>query len=311
MKIVFMGTPQFAVPSLEGLLAKHEVVAVVTQPDKPKGRGKKIQYSPIKQLAIEKNIPIYQPERIRQIIPELAQYQADIFVVVAYGQLLPKDVLDIPKFGCINVHGSLLPKYRGSAPINWAVLNGETTTGVTIMYLDEGMDSGDMILKMEQPINAEDTSATLYEALSVLGKKALLDAIDLIQSDKYQRIPQDNDQATYAPMLSKELGLIDWSKSANEIANLVRGLNPWPCAYTFYKTSIMKIWQATVSKTACNDVADYGTILSVDKGSIAVKTGDGVLLLQEIQMQGGKCLKVADFLRGNKIYAGEKFNTVK
>ncbi len=305
MRVVFMGTPEFAVPSLENLLIGHEVAAVITQPDKPKGRGKKVQYTPVKETALKHNLPVLQPLKIRDIKEELISFNADIFCVVAYGQLLPAEILDIPKLGCINVHGSLLPKYRGAAPINWAILNGETVTGITIMHLDVGMDSGDMILKREIPILPEDTSASLYESLSQIGGKALAEAVDLLGEGRADRIPQDHQNATYAPMLTKELGLIDWNKSSLEIVNKIRGLNPWPCAYTFYNSNMLKIWKATA--IAYTEPGDPGTVTEVTKDSICVKTGDGAVLIGELQMQGGKCLKVADYLRGNKIQAGEKF----
>ncbi len=305
MRVVFMGTPEFAVPSLENLLIKHEVIAVITQPDKPKGRGKKIQFTPVKETALKHNLPVLQPLKIRDIKEELQSYNADIFCVVAYGQLLPRDILDIPKLGCINVHGSLLPKYRGAAPINWAILNGETTTGITIMYLDQGMDSGDMILKREIPILPEDTSATVYESLSQIGGKALVEAVDLLGAGTAEKTQQDHQNATYAPMLTKELGLIDWNNSSQEIVNKIRGLNPWPCAYTYYNLNMLKIWKAT--PIAYTEPGAPGTVTEVTKDKICVKTGDGAISIDELQLQGGKCLKVADFLRGNKIQAGEKF----
>ena len=244
MKVLFMGTPDFAVPVLEELIKKHDVVAVVSQPDKPKGRGKKLQPTPVKVVAVENNIPVYQPERIKneEFVEILKGIEADVYVVVAYGQILSQEILDIPKYGCINVHGSLLPKYRGAAPIQWAIINGEEKTGVTIMYMVKALDSGDMILKKEIDIDPEDTYETLHDKMAPAGAKALIEALDLIENGNVSAEKQDESRTCYASMITREMGLIDWSKSSKEIKNKVRGFNPVPAAYTNYDDEVIKIF---------------------------------------------------------------------
>lgn len=302
MKIVFMGTPDFAVLSLEKLIEKHNVVAVVSQPDKPKGRGKKLVNTPIKQFAIDKGIEkIYQPERIKdeEFIKELESLGADLFVVVAYGQILPEKVLNIPKYKCINVHGSLLPKYRGAAPIQWSIINGETKTGVTIMYMEKGLDCGDMILKKEIEIEENDTYKTLHDKMSVVGAEALIEAIELIETGKSKPEKQDDRLSTYAPMISKETGHIDWNKNSKDIINLIRGVNPIPMAYTIYKDEVFKILEA---KEVLGYEGNPGEIIDIlEKKGFVVKTKDSALIITEMQAKGGKKMKSSDYLRGHNI----------
>lgn len=301
-----MGTPDFAVPSLKMLIEKHDVQLVITQTDKPKGRGKKVLFSPVKETAIENNIKVLQPLKIKDesFINELKQIEADIFIVVAYGQILPETVLNIPKYGCINVHGSLLPKYRGAGPIQWAIINGEDITGITIMYMSKGLDTGDMILKKELKINPNDTYGSLHDKMSILGADTLLEAVDMIQHKKVEAVKQDDSLSTYAPMLKKELGHIDWSKTSMQIINLIRGLNPWPSAYSFYDENMIKIWKAEEIEGYSNGI--NGEILEIiDKKGVIVKTSDSVILVTEIQAQGGKKMPVSDYLRGHKIEKGK------
>ena len=246
MRVIFMGTPNFAVPSLEALLQHHEVVLVVTQPDKPKGRGKKIAFSPIKECALQHNIPVLQPAKVREpeFVERLWEYQPDLIAVTAFGQILTEDILSIPKYGCINVHGSLLPKYRGAAPMQWAIIDGETVTGITTMYMAKGLDSGDMLLKEEVEITPEDTFATVHDKMAVVGANLLVETLQKLENGTLQREEQNHDAATYAPMLTKETGHIDWSKTAKEIINLIRGLNPAPAAYVIYENEVLKIFKA-------------------------------------------------------------------
>lgn len=304
MKIVFMGTPDFAVPSLQKLIdEKYYIAAVVTQPDRPKGRGKKMVAPPVKELAVKYDIPIFQPERVRnpEFIETLRSIAPDLIVVIAFGQILPKEILDIPTYGCINVHGSLLPKYRGAAPIQWAIINGEKITGVTTMFMDEGMDTGDMILKKEIPIEPEYTAGDLHDIMAPVGADLLKDTLDELIRGNIKREKQDEDEATYAPMLKKENGLIYWSQPSYKIINLIRGLSPWPSAYTFYKDQMMKIWKAEVyNKTYEHHT--IGEIVEVirNKG-LVVKTGDSSLLITEMQAPNGKRMAVEEYLRGHDI----------
>ncbi|WP_341877355.1 methionyl-tRNA formyltransferase [Defluviitalea saccharophila] len=304
MKIVFMGTPDFAVPSLQKLIdEKYYIAAVVTQPDRPKGRGKKMVAPPVKELAVKYDIPIFQPERVRnpEFIETLRSIAPDLIVVIAFGQILPKEILDIPTYGCINVHGSLLPKYRGAAPIQWAIINGEKITGVTTMFMDEGMDTGDMILKKEIPIEPEYTAGDLHDIMAPVGADLLKDTLDELIRGNIKREKQDEDEATYAPMLKKENGLIDWSQPSYKIINLIRGLSPWPSAYTFYKDQMMKIWKAEVyNKTYEHHT--IGEIVEVIKNKgLVVKTGDSSLLITEMQAPNGKRMTVEEYLRGHDI----------
>ena len=306
MKIVFMGTPDIAVGCLQKIIdEKHEILGVVTQPDKPVGRGKKMGMPPVKELALKYDIPVYQPIKARdeEFVKVLRELNPDLIVVVAFGQILPKSILDIPKLGCVNVHVSLLPKYRGAAPINWVIINGEEKTGVTTMYMDEGLDTGDMILTSEFALDDEITAGELHDIMKEEGALLLKQTIDLIDKGEAPRIPQNHEEFTYAPMMNKTLGQIDFSKSAKEIHNLVRGVNPWPSAYTTYKGQTMKVWKTKV----LNETSDKhpGTILKVDKEGIRVSTKNNVLLIKEIQMPGKKRVLVEEYIKGNNIETNE------
>ena len=301
MNIVFMGTPDFAVESLKELIKSHNVLAVISQPDKPKGRGKKLVNTPVKQFALDNGIEkIYQPEKIKdeEFIKQLESLNADLFVVVAYGQILSEKVLNIPKYGCINVHGSLLPKYRGAAPIQWSIINGEEKTGVTIMYMEKGLDSGDMILKEEIDIEEKENYKTLHDKMSVVGARALIKAIELIETGKVDAQKQEHSQATYAPMITKEMGHINWDNRSKDIINLIRGINPIPMAYTIYKDEIFKVSEA-------EEVLGYdgkiGEIVSIEKDGFVVKTKDTSVIIKEMQAKGGKRMKTSAYLRGHSI----------
>jgi methionyl-tRNA formyltransferase len=310
MKIVFMGTPDFAKESLETLYnAKYEILAVVTNPDRPKGRGMKMIASPVKEFALEKGIKIYQPEKVRnneEFISEIKALKPDVICVVAYGKILPKEILEIPSKGCINVHGSLLPKYRGAAPIQWAVLNGDKKTGVTTMYMDVGMDTGDMILKQETQIGEDETTGELWERLSKIGGDLLVKTLKEIENKTAPRIKQGDD-FTMAPMLDKSMAKIDWeNKTALEIKNLVRGLNPIMGAYTFLNGKKIKFWKVDVAKDIFADgdmeFMKNGTVIVSDKrDGIYIKTKDGILKVLEIQGENAKKMPIQDYLRGNQI----------
>jgi methionyl-tRNA formyltransferase len=323
LNIIFMGTPDFAKESLEAIYnAGHNIIAVITNPDRPKGRGMKMIASPVKEFAVEKNIPVLQPEKIREIKDTLVQLNPDLFCVVAYGKILPKDILDIPKKGSINVHGSLLPKYRGAAPIQWSVLNGDKKTGITTMYMDEGMDTGDMILQEEVEIGENETTGELWERLSKIGANLLVETLKKIENGTAPRKKQPSD-FTMAPMLNKEMARIDWeNKTAKEIKNLVRGLNPIMGAYTTYKGKKIKIWRAgcielndfiedhpEFSEYVSNleNMAEGAVIYSDIKNGLFVKAKEGILILQEVQAENAKKMLVQDFLRGNLIQTGEIF----
>ena len=302
MKIVFMGTPEFAVPCLQKIIDEgHEVVAVVTQPDKPKGRGKKLAMPPVKELALKYDIPVYQPLKAREesFVDTLKEMNPELIVVVAFGQILPKSILDIPKYGCVNVHASLLPRYRGAAPLNWVIINGEEKTGVTTMYMDEGLDTGDMILKSEIPLDDEITAGELHDKMMIDGAKVLKETIDLIEKGEAPREKQSNEDTCYSPIMNKSLGNIDWKKSAIDIHNLVRGINPWPSAYTTYEGQTMKIWKTKVIDK--NSDKDPGTIISVDKEGINISTSEGIVQIKEIQMAGKKRMEVPEYIKGNNI----------
>ena len=306
MKVVFMGTPDFAVPTLEKIIeAGHEVIGVVTQPDKAKGRGKKVLFPPVKEKALEHNLTVYQPRRAREpeFIEQMRALNPDVMVVVAFGQILPKDILDIPKYGCINVHASLLPKYRGAAPIQWAVINGDAVSGVTTMQMDVGLDTGDMLLKTEVPLAEDETGGSLFDKLSTLGGELLIETLDKIQTGDIHPEKQDDSQAgEYARTLDKALGNVDFSMSAAAIERLIRGLNPWPSAYTFYNGKTMKLWKAEI--VPGTDAAP-GQIVSVDKQSFTVQTGEGGLRILELQMEGKKRMDAGAFLRGCALSVGE------
>ncbi|HBF0592220.1 TPA: methionyl-tRNA formyltransferase [Clostridioides difficile] len=305
MKIVFMGTPDIAVPCLQKIIdEKYEILGVVTQPDKPKGRGKKLGMSPVKELAIENNIPVYQPVKAKdkEFIDKIKSLNPDVIVVVAFGQILPKEILEIPKLGCINVHVSLLPKYRGAAPINWVIINGEEKTGVTTMYMDEGLDTGDMILKTEVNLDENITAGELHDKMMNIGAETLKETLRLIEEGNAPREVQNHEEFSYAPIMNKSLGNIDFSKSAREIHNLVRGVNPWPSAYTTYNDVIMKVWKTKVLDE--KSTKDVGTIIDVSKDGIKVSTIDNVLLIEEIQMPNKKRMLVGEYIKGNTIETG-------
>ncbi len=323
LNIIFMGTPDFAKESLEAIYnAGHNIIAVVTNPDRPKGRGMKMIASPVKEFCLQQNIPVLQPEKIREIKDTLVQLNPDLFCVVAYGKILPKDILDIPKLGSINVHGSLLPKYRGAAPIQWAVLNGDKTTGITTMYMDEGMDTGDIILKQEVEIGENETTGELWERLSKIGGELLTETVDKIEKGIAPRTKQGKD-FTLAPMLKKEISKIDWeNKTAQEIKNLIRGLNPIMGAYTTYNNKKIKIWKADKIETQkfmeehpefknhidrFTTMVDGTIIFSDEKKGLYVKAKDGLLLIQEVQAENSRKMNIQDFLRGNPLKMGEVF----
>ena len=305
MKVIFMGTPDFSVGTLEALIeAGHEVVLAVTQPDKPKGRGKEMQYTPVKECAIRHGIPVYQPLKIREeaCIKELETYHADIMVVVAFGQILPKAILEMTPYGCVNVHASLLPKYRGAAPIQWSIIDGEEVTGVTTMQMNEGLDTGDMLLKTEVPITAEETGGSLHDKLADAGAKLCVETLKGLKEGTIVPVPQGETTTSYAKMLTKQLGNIEWSKSAVQIERLIRGLTPWPSAYTDWNGKVMKIWLAKALEETYQ--AAPGTIVKVEKDAFYVQTGDGVLKVLELQIPGKKRMDAGAFLRGYEVKEG-------
>ena len=310
MKVIFMGTPDFAVGTLEALIeAGHEVVLAVTQPDKPKGRGKEMQYTPVKECALKHAIPVFQPRRVREAecIEELRKYNADIMVVVAFGQILPKEILEMCTYGCVNVHASLLPKYRGSAPIQWAIIDGEEVTGVTTMQMDEGIDTGDMLLKTEIPIEPKETGGSLFDKLAQAGAKLCVETLEALQNGTVTPIPQGETTTAYAKMLDKQLGDINWNKTAVEIERLIRGLTPWPSAYTNWNEKVMKIWDAEVSDIDVEmEDAKPGTIVKVEKDAFYVQTGEGLLKVCELQIPGKKRMDAGAFLRGYQVKVGEE-----
>ena len=298
MKIVFMGTPDFAVPTLESLVkGGHEVIAAVTQPDKPKGRGKAVLMTPVKEKALEYDIPVYQPVKARdpEFVQILKDMSPDVIVVVAFGQLLPKAILDIPKYGCVNVHASLLPKYRGAAPIQWAVIDGEEKSGVTTMLMNEGLDTGDMLEKVEYVLDKNETGGSLFDKLSEMGGELILSTLDKIENGTITRTPQGETTTGYAKMLNKSMGEIDWSMEAVKIERLIRGLNPWPSAYTSLKGKTVKIWAAEVEDGTLT--GNPGRV-TVTKDKLLVETGEGYLSITELQLEGKKRMDTAAFLRG-------------
>ncbi len=310
MNILFMGTPDFAKESLEAIYnAKYNIIGVVTNPDKPKGRGMKMIASPVKEFALEKNIPVFQPLKVRkntEFIEKIKELKPDVICVVAYGKILPKEILDIPQLGCINVHGSLLPKYRGAAPIQWAVINGDKETGITTMYMDVGMDTGDMILKEKVSIGENETTGELWNRLSKIGGELLVKTLKLIEQGNAPRTKQGEDY-TIAPMLDKEMANIDWeNKTAEQIKNLIRGLNPIMGAYTFVNGKKLKIWKAQVVEenkvlSSDNKVKNGDIILADTKQGLFFKAKDGILEAIEIQAENCKRMNAKDFLRGNKL----------
>ncbi len=327
MKIVFMGTPDFARCALEKIIeAGHEVVLVVTQPDKPKGRSGELQVSDVKALALEHNLPVFQPVKIKE--PEHVAYlksiEADIYVVAAFGQILSQEILDIPKYGCVNIHASLLPEYRGAAPIQQSIIDGKKETGVTIMQMAAGMDTGDILIQKTIPIEENETGGGLFDKLSILGAELIVEALPLIEAGKLTPVPQDEAKATKCGKLSKDMGKIDFSKDAETIRNLVRGLNPWPSAFTSLEGKMLKIWSAkaldeedfdavyggqeseegfAVRQQLVKDNA-YGSIAAVGKDSFAVLTEGGYLQILEVQLEGKKRMDAKSFLLGNRVKVG-------
>ena len=305
MRIVFMGTPEFAVPSLEALLRSDDhVVGVVSQPDRPKGRGHQLVAPPVKLVAERAGIPILQPPKIRtpEFLQALSAWQPDLIAVTAYGRILHTPILTLPPMGCVNVHGSLLPKYRGAAPVQWAVINGETKTGITTMLMDEGMDTGPMLLQEELDISRDDTAGTLAPRLAELGGRLLVDTIAQLKAGTLVPKRQDDGQATMAPLLKKEDGLIDWTMNATSLANRARGLSPWPGAYTFFGEERWNIWKAVSMMGATTERP--GTIVTVNKQVILVATGEGILEIHEIQTANSKRMSVVQFLAGHRVTAG-------
>lgn len=298
MKVLFMGTPDFAVSTLKAIIeAGHEVIGVVTQPDKPVGRGKKIRFSPVKEEALLHDIPVFQPRKVRdpEVVKELSALGADVGVVVAFGQILPKSLLDAPKYGCLNVHASLLPAYRGAAPIQWAILNGDEETGVTIMQMDAGLDTGDILTKETVKIESDETGGSLHDKLSEVGGRLLVETLALTEQGKLEPVKQGETTTEYASMLTKELGHIDWNRDALEIDRKVRGLSPWPSAYTRVNGKTFKIWSSEVVE---GDGSAPGTIIQKDRGKLVIACGSGALSLREVQMEGKKRMGIEDFLRG-------------
>lgn len=308
MRVIFMGTPDFAVGTLEEIIkAGHEAVLVVSQPDKAVGRSKALKYTPVKACAIEHGIEVYQPQRVRdaECVEYLRSYAPDIIIVEAFGQIIPKEILDMPRFGCINVHASLLPKYRGAAPIQWAVINGDAVSGVTTQRMNEGIDTGDMILKEEVVLREDETGGSLFERLAAVGAKLCVRTMAEIEAGTAVYTPQDNAKATHTAKIHKELGSINWMNDAKSIECLIRGLDPWPSAYTRLGEKTLKIWRAHV--VPAEHQAAPGCIIKAGKDGIFVQTGDGILVLTEVQMEGKKRMPVEAFLNGYPVEAGTYF----
>lgn len=301
MKVVFMGTPDFSVPALENIAKHHEVAAVVTQQDRPKGRGHKMQFTPVKETAVELGLEVYQPVKVKdaEFVQVLKEINPDVIVVIAFGQILSKDILDIPKYGCINVHASLLPKYRGAAPIQWAVIDGEEVTGVDTMYMEEGLDTGDVIDTKIVKLEEKETGGSLFDKLAIAGGELILETLEKLENGTATRTPQNEELASYAGKITKELGNIDFNKSAVEIERLIRGLNPWPSAYTTLDGKTMKIWDATVVNEEVS--GKPGTIIELTKNNMKVATGKGSLLINELQLEGKKRMDIVAFLNGYQV----------
>ncbi len=305
LRIVFMGTPEFAVPTLKMIIDRgEEVVAVVTQPDRPKGRGQLTQPPPVKELALKYNIPVLQPVKVRNpdVIEEIRSFSPDLIVVIAFGQILPKALLDIPCYGCINVHASLLPRYRGAAPINWCIINGETETGITTMMMDVGLDTGDMLLKKALLIHPDEDASSLHDRLSLLGAETMAATLDAVESKTVTPEKQDDTLTCYAPMLKKELGEINWGLKPVTIRNLVRGVTPWPGAYTWLDGKVLKIFKTRTAEAA----GEPGTVISADKKGLEIACNGGSLVITELQLEGKKRLSAQEFLSGYKILPGKR-----
>ena len=309
MRVVFMGTPDFAVGTLEALIAEgHEIRAVVTQPDKPKGRGKTLMPTPVKEVALKHEIPVLQPVKVREpeFVEQLRTMEPDVIVVAAFGQISSRDLLELPKYGCINVHASLLPAYRGAAPIQWAVINGDRESGVTIMRMNEGLDTGDMIDKVVVPLAEDETGGSLFEKLSHAGARLCVKVLEDLEAGRAVCTPQPEESTTaYAAMITKKMGEICWQRPAEEIEQLIRGLNPWPSAYTYLDNKSLKLWKATVEKAEEEtENAVPGQVIRADKNGLCICTGDGILNVLELQLEGKKRMETAAFLRGYSIEVG-------
>jgi methionyl-tRNA formyltransferase len=308
MKVIFMGTPEFAVSTLEACMEYHEVVCVFTQPDRPSGRGKKLTPPPIKSLADKHGIPVFQPERIKkdEWVNKIIELEADVIVVVAYGQILSKAILEAPKYGSINVHASLLPKYRGAAPINWSIVRGETETGITTMQMDVGLDTGDMLLKKVVQITPEMNAGQLHDILSEEGASLLIETLAKIEEGGLDPQPQNHDESTYAPMIYKNMANLEWSLDAEDIANKIRGFNPWPVCYTTYAEKRLKIFSAIPVAALDEPASNYGigAIVAVSSDDFTVKCGKGYLSVKEIQYGNGKRMPVKAFLLGHQMVVG-------
>lgn len=307
MKIVYMGTPDFSVGALEALLqAGHEITAVVTQPDKPKGRGKEMQFSPVKECAIKHGIPVFQPVRIKraEAVEQLRSFPADVYVVAAFGQMLSKEILEIPAYGSLNIHASLLPKYRGSSPIQQAVIDGEEKTGITIMQMNEGMDTGDILYKKELRLDKKETGESLFHRLAVLGAEAIVEALVILEEDKIIPMVQEEGKATYVKMIQKSDGLISWNDPAENIERLIRGMNSWPSAYTRWRGKQLKLWEADVVSGSL-EAMKPGMVCEVTRDTICVACGEGILEIHQVQLEGKKRMSTRDFLLGYKIEQGE------
>lgn len=306
-RLLFMGTPEFSVPSLIGLASTEQVTLVVTNPDRPRGRGRSVVPPPVKVAALDLEIPVYQPEKIKQsphVVRRIADEKPDVIVVVAYGKILPPELLEIPEFGCINIHASILPKYRGAAPINWAIINGEKKTGISIMRMDEGMDTGPVLLVKEEPVYEDDTAKTLSERLSRVGAEAILEAMALLKESRLVAVAQDDGEATYAPMLKKETGRIEWAKGANKLRNFVRGLYPWPAAHTTLKGRNLKVIACEVEPLPFREGKIPGEITEVRRDGIVVQCGEGKLLLTRLQPEGKKEIDAWSFVQGYRVTEG-------
>lgn len=318
MKIIFMGTPDFAVSTLKALISGgHDVALAVTQPDRPRGRKGGLQYPPVKECAIENGIEVYQPEKVRsdESIKKIKETGADVIVVAAYGQILPKAILDIPKYGCINVHASLLPKYRGAAPIQWAIINGDKETGVTTMQMGPGLDDGDILEEERVPIGPEMTGGELFDLLADVGGRLCVKTLSDIEKGLVVPKPQDENEATHVGMLTKQMGNINWEKTGGELYNLIRGLNPWPSAYSYMNGKMIKIWKSDreLRPDGLSGIPDIpcGTVVSTDERAIYVKTGDSILALTTVQLEGKVRMSAGEFLRGHKILPGDVFSRTR
>ena len=309
MKIIFMGTPEFSVGALESIIqAGHQVLLVVTQPDKPKGRGKEMQMTPVKECALKHDIPVFQPIKIKtpEAVDKLREYDADVFIVAAFGQFLSEDILNMPKYGCINIHASLLPRYRGAGPIQRVILNGEKETGITIMQMDKGIDTGDMLLQSRIKIDEKETGDSLHDKLAAEGARLIVEALPKIETGELTAVKQNDEDSCYAKMLQKSMGRIDWSMGAEDIERMVRAFNSWPGTYTSYNGKTLKIWESDVceKKSVEKNVAS-GTVIAVESDAVYVKTGDKDLKITKLQLEGKKRMAVKDFLLGCKMKVGE------